>query len=126
MGRRFVSHSLMGGAVLSFALNEKAPASQPPVKEAPPVAAMPAPEAAPSNPPSALYAPPSQVPTPAVTTVAAEPPPEPVRQFTQVYADSISMTYFPEPCRARPPNAVRLAKSAALRQGYVLSPKCAD
>ncbi len=116
---------LVGGVVLSFALNE-APASQPPVKEAPPVVAVPPPAAAPSNPPSASYAPPIQVPAPAAKRVAVEPPPEPVRQFEQVYADNMSMTYFPEPCSARPPNAVRLAKSAAVRQGYVLSPKCAD
>jgi hypothetical protein len=116
---------LVGGVILSFALNE-APASQPKVEEAPPVAATPAPAAAPSNPPSAQYTPPSPVPTPAAKSVAAEPPPEPVHQFEQVYADNTSMTYFPEPCRARSPNAVRLAKSAAIRQGYVLSPKCAD
>jgi hypothetical protein len=117
---------LIGGAILSFAVTDAAPAAQPPVKEASQVATAPAPEAAPSNPPSASYAQASQIPTPAVTTRAAEPPPEPVRQFAQVYADSVSKTYFPEPCRPRPSNAVRLAKSAALLQGYVLSPKCAD
>jgi hypothetical protein len=117
---------LVGGVVLSFALTEAAPAAPPPVKETPPAAAIPAPEAAPSNPSSASYAPPNQFPAPAVTTVAAQPPPEPIRQFAQVYADSNSKTYFPEPCRARPSNAVRLAKSAALLQGYVLSPKCTE
>ena len=60
----------------------------------------------------------SQAPPPAAPQPRFEPEPA-MKKIEQVYADNATHTFYSEKCGKRPPNAYRVAKSIAIRQGFI-------
>jgi hypothetical protein len=67
------------------------------------------------TPPPSAYVPPQ--PPPAPVEAAPEQP-----MIKQVYADNATHTFYSADCSQRPPNAYRLARSLALKQGFREAP----
>ncbi len=99
-----------------------AAASTAPAPEVPAPQPAPAPVTEASAAPTGFIEPPTRrepPKRPPVTQTVAEEAP---RAFAQVYIDNATRTYYTENCPGRPAGALKIAKSAAVTQGY--SPAC--